>query len=57
LGIVGALVGGFIVGALGFNTGREEGDILNLGSIVVAVIGAVITVWVVSFFMKRRDSV
>lgn len=53
LGIVGAVVGGFIVGALGFNTGREEGDILNLASIVVAVIGAIITVVVVSFFMRR----
>lgn len=54
LGIVGAVVGGFIVGALGFNTGREEGDILNLASIVVAVIGAIVTVLVVSFVMKRR---
>lgn len=54
LGIVGAVVGGFIVGALGFNTGREDGDILNLASIVVAVIGAIITVLVVSFVMKRR---
>ena len=53
LGIVGAVVGGFIVGALGFNTGREDGDILNLASIVVAVIGAIITVVVVSFVMRR----
>jgi uncharacterized membrane protein YeaQ/YmgE (transglycosylase-associated protein family) len=54
LGIVGAVVGGFIVGALGFNTGREDGDILNLASIIVAVIGAIVTVLVVSFVMKRR---
>jgi len=54
LGIVGAVVGGFIVGALGFNTGREDGDILNLASIVVAVIGAIITVFVASLVMKRR---
>ena len=56
LGIVGAVVGGFIVGALGFNTGREEGDILNLASIVVAIFGAVITVWIVGFFMRSRQT-
>ena len=54
LGIIGAVVGGSIVGALGFNTGREDGDILNLASIVVAVIGAVITVVVAGFIVKRR---
>jgi len=54
LGIVGAVVGGFIVGALGFNTGREDGDILNLASIIVAVFGAIVTVLVASFIMKRR---
>jgi uncharacterized membrane protein YeaQ/YmgE (transglycosylase-associated protein family) len=55
LGIVGAVVGGFIVGALGFNTGREDGDILNLASIVVSVIGAIVTVVVVSFVMRQRQ--
>ena len=55
LGIVGAVVGGFIVGALGFNTGREDGDILNLASIVVSVIGAIVTVVVVSFLMRQRQ--
>jgi uncharacterized membrane protein YeaQ/YmgE (transglycosylase-associated protein family) len=54
LGVVGAVVGGFIVGALGFNTGREDGDILNLASIIVAVFGAVVTVLVAGFIMKRR---
>ena len=31
-------------------------DILNLASIVVAIIGAVITVWVVGFFMRSRQT-
>lgn len=54
LGIVGALVGGFIANALGFGSGREGGDIVNLQSIIVAIIGAVIVVWVASFFMRSR---
>ena len=42
LGIVGALVGGFIAGAL-FNSDPIDGP-LDISSIVVATIGAVITV-------------
>lgn len=41
LGIVGALVGGFLAGAL-FGTSPVDG--IDLGSIVVATIGAVIAV-------------
>ncbi len=48
LGIVGAFIGGLLANALGFGSGREDGDIVNLQSIVVAVIGAVLVVWVVS---------
>jgi uncharacterized membrane protein YeaQ/YmgE (transglycosylase-associated protein family) len=54
LGIVGALVGGFLANALGFGSGREGGDIVNLQSVIVAVIGAVIVVWVVGFLMRGR---
>jgi uncharacterized membrane protein YeaQ/YmgE (transglycosylase-associated protein family) len=53
LGIVGALVGGFLANALGFGTGREGGDIVNLQSIIVAIIGAVLVVWVVGLFTRR----
>jgi uncharacterized membrane protein YeaQ/YmgE (transglycosylase-associated protein family) len=49
LGIVGAVVGGFIANALGFGSGREGGDVVNLQSILVAVIGAVIAVLVIGF--------
>jgi uncharacterized membrane protein YeaQ/YmgE (transglycosylase-associated protein family) len=42
LGIVGALVGGFLAGAL-FNSDPIDGP-LDISSIVVATIGAVITV-------------
>jgi uncharacterized membrane protein YeaQ/YmgE (transglycosylase-associated protein family) len=56
LGIVGALVGGFLadnVLHLGVGAGAKNGDI-NVMSIVVAVIGAVIVVLVVSFFTGNR---
>ena len=54
LGIVGALVGGFLANALGFGSGREGGDVVNLQSIIVAVIGAVLVVLVVNLFSRRR---
>lgn len=53
LGIVGALVGGFLANALGFGSGREGGDIVNLQSVIVAIVGAVIVVWVVGLFSRR----
>ena len=53
LGIVGALVGGFLANALGFGSGREGGDVVNVQSIIVAVIGAVIVVFVVGMFRRR----
>ena len=59
LGIVGAIVGGFIAyNLLGFNSGAQakSGDI-SIGSIIVAIVGAVIVVWVVNFFMRSRSTV
>ena len=51
LGIVGALVGGFLARVL-FNTKPIDGP-LDVSSIVVATIGAVITVLVVSAVSGR----
>jgi uncharacterized membrane protein YeaQ/YmgE (transglycosylase-associated protein family) len=51
LGIVGALVGGFLAGAL-FNKDPINGA-LDVSSIVVATIGAVITVVVVNAITGR----
>src|SRR3954471_10063438 len=60
LGIVGAIVGGFIVSAIfptsAAGAAASNGDI-NIPSIIVAVIGAVIVVWVVNFFMRSRRTV
>jgi uncharacterized membrane protein YeaQ/YmgE (transglycosylase-associated protein family) len=55
LGIVGAFVGGFLADALGFGKGAAGGgDVVNVYSIVVAVIGAVIAVVVVNMLTRRR---
>ena len=54
LGIVGALVGGFLANALGFGSGREGGDVVNIQSIIVAIIGAVLVVLVVNMLTRRR---
>jgi len=51
LGIVGALVGGFLAGAL-FNRDPINGA-LDISSIVVATLGAVITVVVVNAVTGR----
>ena len=54
LGIVGALVGGFLASAL-FNTKPIDGA-FDISSIVVATIGAVLTVLVVSMVSGRSRS-
>ena len=60
LGIVGAVVGGFVVSAILPNSAAgaaaSNGDV-NIPSIIVAVIGAVVVVWVVNFFMRSRRTV
>ena len=57
LGIVGALVGGFLADRfLGIQTGAGSGDI-NIASIVVSVIGAIIVVVIVNALTGRRRAV
>lgn len=56
LGIVGALVAGFITWLI---TGEARGaagggDVVNIPSIILAVIGAVIVVWLAGFATRRR---
>ena len=50
LGIVGAIVGGFIFSAVG-STGVTG---LNLWSMFVAVVGAVIVLWIYHALIARR---
>jgi uncharacterized membrane protein YeaQ/YmgE (transglycosylase-associated protein family) len=54
LGIVGALVGGFLAGLL-LGIDPINGP-FDLGTIVAAVIGSIIVVWVVGMFTGRRES-
>src|SRR6476661_3155929 len=54
LGIVGALVGGFVAGAL-FNSKPIDGP-LDLSTIVVSVIGAILVVVVVNAVPGRTRS-
>ena len=55
LGIVGALVGGFLIGnVLNIGTGGANDGDINITSIVVSVIGAVVVVLVVGFFNGSR---
>jgi len=51
LGIVGALVGGFLYSTLLGGSGVTG---LNIGSIIVAIIGAIIVLWVYHAVTGRR---
>ena len=46
LGILGAIIGGWVVGVLGFGHGGL------IWSILVAILGAVILIWITRFFKK-----
>jgi uncharacterized membrane protein YeaQ/YmgE (transglycosylase-associated protein family) len=51
LGIVGALVGGFLYSAV---LGGEGVTGVNIGSIIVSIIGAIIVLWVYNAVAGRR---
>jgi uncharacterized membrane protein YeaQ/YmgE (transglycosylase-associated protein family) len=52
LGIVGALVGGFLYAQVLGGPGVTG---VNIGSIVVSIIGAIIVLWVYNMFAGRRS--
>lgn len=52
VGIVGALIGGFIAGALGFGT--EGYQFFDIGSWITAIIGAVVLIFLVRLVTGRR---
>ena len=49
VGIVGAFIGGFVLGLFGIN-GVEGGNLI--WSILVSLIGSVILLWIVNIFKK-----
>ena len=53
VGLVGALIGGFISAHLGFGGVGEHGLIV---SILIAVVGAVILTWIVRMFTGKKSS-
>ena len=53
LGIIGAVVGGFIASSLGLG-GVNSLNIFNFWSLFVAVIGAIIVVWLYNAVVGRR---
>jgi uncharacterized membrane protein YeaQ/YmgE (transglycosylase-associated protein family) len=48
LGIAGAVIGGFLVGILGFAAGGM------IGTIIVAILGACVLVWLSRLFAGKR---
>ena len=57
LGIVGAVVGGFLARTLlGGDAGAAAGEI-NIMSIIIATVGAIIVVGIVSLFTRGRARV
>jgi uncharacterized membrane protein YeaQ/YmgE (transglycosylase-associated protein family) len=57
MGIIGALVGGWLASnVFGIQTGAQSGE-LSIPSIIVATLGAIIVVAVVSLLIGRRARV
>lgn len=52
VGIVGALIGGFLWGLI--SNDPEPYRIFDIGSWITAVIGSCILLWLTSFFTRRR---
>lgn len=50
IGIAGAIIGGFIAAALGLGTVTG----FNLGSIIIAILGAVLLLWIYRMAVSRR---
>jgi uncharacterized membrane protein YeaQ/YmgE (transglycosylase-associated protein family) len=55
VGIVGALIGGFIASLLGF--GSESYEFFDIGSWITAILGAVILLFLVKMVMGRSRRV
>ena len=47
LGVVGALVGGFLFGLIGIDAGGF------IGSLIIATLGAILVLWIVGMLKKR----
>ena len=52
VGIVGALLGGFLAGLLGIGEGSILSGPLDIGAILISLVGAIALIWIVK--MVRR---
>jgi uncharacterized membrane protein YeaQ/YmgE (transglycosylase-associated protein family) len=52
-GIVGAMLGGFLAGIV---TGENYMDQLTIGTIIAAIVGAIIVVWLYNMLVNRRST-
>jgi uncharacterized membrane protein YeaQ/YmgE (transglycosylase-associated protein family) len=53
LGLIGSFLGGLILGFLGFQNGTLDVG-LGIGSIITAIIGAVVVIWIGRLITGRR---
>lgn len=51
LGIVGAMVGGFLAGALGIG---DDGNPWDFGTIAISVLGAILVLWIYGMVTRGR---
>lgn len=51
VGIIGAFIGGWVTNLLGISTGVDG---INISSILIAILGAVILLFIVGLVQKRR---
>ena len=49
IGIAGAIIGGFIASAIGFGTVTG----INLGSIIISILGAILLLWIYRLVKSR----
>ena len=54
LGIAGAVVGGFLAGLIGLGPDTTDGDVFNLWSLVLAILGALLLLFLYRQFVARR---
>jgi uncharacterized membrane protein YeaQ/YmgE (transglycosylase-associated protein family) len=56
LGIVGALVGGFIASLLGIGGAGASVGALNVGSVIIAILGAILVLFIYQLVVGRRGN-
>jgi uncharacterized membrane protein YeaQ/YmgE (transglycosylase-associated protein family) len=53
VGIVGALLGGFLASLLGISEGSIVSGDFSLGALLVSLVGAVVLIWIVKLVRRK----